>query len=100
MRCWVAAIALVTALAPAQSGEPLSKAGRPHEWIAIAYFRSTSSGDIVSREQATFAAKQDCRRWVRHRANSDFWRLWNVATPDCISQEVPKIGRASCRESA
>jgi hypothetical protein len=92
---WVAAIVLVTALAPAGAGEPprtverpQDKVERPHEWIAIAYFRSTSSGDIVSSELAIFATETDCRRWVRHRANSDFWRVWNVSTPDCISQEV------------
>jgi hypothetical protein len=89
MRRWVAALILVTALTPARAGEPPSKADRPHEWIAITYFRSTSSGDIVFSELAIFATEKDCRRWVRHRANSDFWRVWNVATPDCISQEVP-----------
>jgi hypothetical protein len=88
MRRWIAALVLVAALTPARAGEPPSKAERPHEWGAIAYFRSTSSGDIVSSEQAIFATEKDCRRWVRHRANSDFWRVWNVATPDCISQEV------------
>jgi hypothetical protein len=90
MRRWVTvtAILLVIALAPARAGEPPSKAERPHEWIAIAYFRSTSSGDIVSSQLAIFATEKECRRWVRHRANSDFWRVWNVSTPDCISQEV------------
>lgn len=99
MRSWVAAFVLVTVLTPARAEAP-SKAERQHEWTAIAYFRSTSSGDIVSSGQAIFATEKDCRRWVRHRANSDFWRVWNVATPNCISQEVSMMTLKSSQSRA
>jgi hypothetical protein len=86
-RC-IAALVSVIALMTASAVEQPSKAEQSQEWVAIAYFRSTSSGDIVSSEQATFATQKECRRWLRHWANSDFWRAANVATPDCIGQDV------------
>jgi hypothetical protein len=87
LRC-SAAILSVIALVTGCAVDPPRQIERPREWIAIAYFRSTASGDIASIEQATFATQTECRRWVRHLANSDFWRARNVATPDCISQEA------------
>jgi hypothetical protein len=87
LRC-IATLVSVLALMTASAVEPPSKAEQSQEWVAIAYFRSTSSGDIVSSEQATFATQKECWRWLRHWANSDFWRAANVATPDCISQDV------------